>query len=187
MKILHLILILVSTSYCFGQSGDYCGKKKKLKNLEIKKQFPYNETELIKLVSFKYDYPEIQSDTGDIEVPDYQPEIPKTSGKLDLTKMFETKTLDSKLTEKLLDILVNYDNEDRQSEVAFCYEPRNGIVFLDKEDNVIGYVEICFDCLRYKVVPNSMNVTRFCTEKFDALKNIFKEVGITYGTIHSGD
>ena len=186
MKTLTLILILLSTIYCFGQSGKYCGKKKKLTISEIKKKFPFDKAETIKLVSFKHAYAVMQeSDT--VEVPVYEPEIPKTNGTVDLTKMFESKTLDRNLIDKLLYILVNYDNQDRESEVAFCYEPRNGIVFIDKTDKVIGYVEICFDCLLYKVEPSTLTVTKFCSEKFEALKSIFKESGISYGTVRGVD
>jgi hypothetical protein len=186
MKTLTIILILLSTTCSFAQSGDYCGKKKRKAISEIKKRFPFDRTHTIKLVSFKHEYPVMQeSDT--IEVSYMDPEIPKTNGAVDMTKMFETKRLDQKLTDKLLDVLVNYDNEDRESEVAFCYEPRNGIVFIDKTDKVIGYVEICFDCLRYKVEPSILTVTNFCSEKFEALKNVFKESGISYGTVQGVD
>ena len=186
MKTLTFIIILLSTICSFGQSGDYCGKRKKLTISEIKTRFPFDKTYTIKLVSFKHEYPVIkESDT--VAVPIYEPEIPKTNGTVDITKMFESKTLDPKLTDKLLDILVNYDNEDRESEVAFCYEPRNGIVFMDKTDKVIGFVEICFDCLRYKVEPSTLTVTDFCSEKFDALKTLFKESGISYGTVRGVD
>jgi hypothetical protein len=186
MKILSIILSILSVTSSFGQSGDYCGATKKLTISEIKNKFPYSRTETIKLVSFKYIYPAIQeSDTA--QVPVYEPEIPKTNGTVDLAKMFETKTLDDKLTGKIMDILVNYDNEDRSSEVAFCYDPRNGIVFLDKENKVIGFVEICFECSRYKFEPSTMTVTHFCTEKFNALKDVFKEIGISYGTVRTRD
>ena len=187
MKIPIILSLLISTIGCFAQSGDYCGNKRRLKLSEIKREFPYNKTESIKLVSFKYEYPKITPDTGDIEVPVYQPKIPKTNGTVDLTKMFETKRLDRKQADRLLDILVNYDNEDREREVAFCYTPRNGIIFLDKTDKVIGFVEICFECLRYRVEPSTLVVTNFCSEKFEALKRIFKESGVKYGTVSDAD
>lgn len=174
-------MVIVSAAHCFGQTGAYCGKKGKLPISEIQKQFRYNRTKSIKLVSFKYEDPELQSDTADIEVPAYHPEIPKTNGAIDLTKMSEVKTLDDKTADELLDILVNYDNEDRPSEVAFCYEPRNGILFLDSGSSVVAYIEICFECLRYKVEPSTATVSHFCTEKFDALKTLFRKAGVNYG------
>ncbi len=155
MKTLTIILILLSTTCSFGQSGDYCGKKKKQTISQIKKQFPFDRTHTIKLVSFKHEY-HVMQESDTVAVPYREPEIPKTNGTVDLTKIFESKTLDHKLTGRLLDILVNYDNEERDSEVAFCYEPRNGIVFIDTADKVMGYVEICFDCLRYKVEPSNL-------------------------------
>jgi hypothetical protein len=186
MKILTLIAILLSTICSFGQSGDYCGKKKKLTIPQIKKKFPFDRTQTIKLVSFKHKY-SVTEESDTVEAPTSRAEIPKTGGKVDLTKMFETKTLDSRLTEKILDVLVNYDNENRESESASCYEPRNGIIFMDKDEKILGFVEICFDCLRYEVEPSNLTVKNFCLEKFDVLKSIFKESGIVYGTVLSED
>ena len=186
MKALILITILLSTICSFGQSGDYCGKKKKLTISDIKKKAPFNKTQTIKLVSFKHKH-QVMQESDTVAIPIYEPEIPKTNGTVDLTKMFETKTLDRKLSDKLLNVLVNYDNEERESDVAFCYEPRNGIVFIGKADKVIGFVEICFDCLGYKVEPSTSTVANFCSEKFEALKSIFKEAGISYGTVRTVD
>jgi hypothetical protein len=186
MKTLTITLVLLSTICSFGQNGDYCGKKTKLTMTEIKKRFPFDKTHTIKLVSFKHNY-SVMQETDSVDGPFYEPEIPKTNGIVDFAKMFETKTLDRSLTDKLLDILINYDNEDRESEITFCYEPRNGIVFLDGNDKIIGFVEICFECLRYKVDPPTLKVGSFCSEKFNALKRIFKESGISYGTVRDVD
>jgi hypothetical protein len=186
MRVLTYILILVSATYCFGQSGEQTKKRSKLTISEIKKLFPYNKTKSIRLVSFKYDYPKPDPDTVDGEVPMYLPEIPKTNGTIDLTKMFEVKTLDQKAEEKLLGILVNSDTKDI-AEVAFCYAPRNGIVFFDELDNIVGYIEICFECLRYQAEPTTITVTTLYPKEYDALRDFFKEVGITYGTAQSDE
>lgn len=177
-------MLLVSTTYGFAQTGASNKIRRTLTISEIKKSFPYNKAKSIKLVSFKFHYPEPEA--VDHEALEYQPQIPKTNGTIDLTKMFEVKTLDNKIEEKLLSILMNKDTEDT-NEISFCYEPRNGIVFFDEADNVIGYIEICFECLQYKVEPTTITVTTLYPMEFDALRSIFKEVGITYGTLQSED
>jgi hypothetical protein len=63
-----------------------------------------------------------------------------------------------------------------------CYEPRNGIVFENKAGKVIGYIEICFDCLRHEIEP-PMRLGSFCSEKYNALRGIFIAAGINYGTL----
>lgn len=147
---------------------------------EIKKSFPYNKTETIKLVSFKYDYPGF--DTIKLESAPYEPEIPKTNGQIDLSKMFEVKTLDNDAEEELLHLLMNYDDQDT-NDIAMCYEPRNGIVFFDNGERVIGYIEVCFECLQYKKEPTSITVSTLYPHEFKALQEFFKKAGIVYGTV----
>lgn len=144
---------------------------------EIRKSFPYNKTETIKLVSFKYEL-----DTAGEAIPVYEPKTPKTNGQIDLSKMFEVKTLDNEAEEKLLHLLMNYDDQDT-NEVGLCYEPRNGIVFFDNSGHIIGYIEICFACLQYKTEPAGITVSTLYQEEYEALKDFFKEAGITYGTV----
>lgn len=178
MKPLLFILILVLTSYCSEQKHKDSGKKKYFPMSEIKKSFPYNKTASIKLVSFKYDYPFTgESDTTEVQV--YAPEIPKTNGVVDLAKMFEVVTADDTTSERLLNILMN-ENEGDEMEAAACYEPRNGIIFFDEKNNILGYIEICFECLQYELVPETITLTNLYPYEFDALKNLFREAGISY-------
>lgn len=87
----------------------------------------------------------------------------------------------------LLDILVNYNSADGNMEVMMCYEPRNGIVFVGKNDNVLGYIEICFDCQQYEVEPGNITLGSFCSEKLDAIQGIMMKAGITYGMTRTLD
>lgn len=158
-----------------------------MKISEIKKSFPYNKTETIKLVSFKYDYPAVkESDTTQVEIQAYQPETRRIDGQIDMTKMFEVNTLDERGEENLMNILMNYDHQDI-SEVAFCYAPRNGIVFLDKDQRIIGYIEICFECLRFKTEPSNVTISTLFPDEFKALKTFFKGAGIIHGTDDARD
>lgn len=172
----HFEKSLISDRY--QKEGRYCDNRKKKDLTKIRKRFPYNTMHAIKVVSFK----------GELVDSLYvERKIPKTDGKVDLQKMFEVKTLDDDLTVKMLDILVNYDNAEHDMEVMMCYEPRNGIVFVDKADNVLGYIEICFDCQQYEVEPKNITLGFFCSEKLDAIQGIMMKAGITYGMARSLD
>ena len=65
-----------------------------------------------------------------------------------------------------------------------CYTPRNTIIFLDKAENPIGYIEICFECGNIYGSDEELNEitnTRFCSEKLLRIHNLFSSVGIHYG------
>lgn len=158
-----------------------------MKLSEIKKSFPYNKTEIIKLVSFTYNYPKAnESDTAEMKIQAYEPETPRTNGQIDMTKMFEVKTLDAQGEETLMKILMNYDHQDT-NEVVFCYEPRNGIVFMDKDQRIIGYIEMCFECLKFKSEPSTITICTLFPDEFKMLKRFFREAGIMYGTNDARD
>lgn len=187
MKCFIFILTLLTTIGCYGQNNSNEDKGKRLTVTEIRRQFPFNKTETIKLVSFKYDYQETTaSDTTLTEIPIYAPEIPKTNGQVDMTKMFEVKTLNDKQEDKLLNILMN-TKPPKTSEVVFCYEPRNGIVLFDKDEQILAYIEICFECLKYKVDPETIKIPTLYKNGLDTLKRLFSDTGITYGTKENED
>jgi hypothetical protein len=167
-------------------NGDYCGKKKRMSTKKIFKTNPFDSIASILLVSFKEEEiiykPEEDEEGIIIHKGPYEIWIPLLDGKVDMTKMFEVKTLDTELMTATADILMNFDNEDRPTEVAFCYDPRNALLFLNKKGRVIGFIEICFECLRYKVQPIDFNISAFCPEKIEILKNLFIVAGIKYGT-----
>ncbi len=65
-----------------------------------------------------------------------------------------------------------------------CYTPRNTIIFLDKSENPIGYIEICFECGNIYGSDKELNeITniRLCSEKLSKIESLFKSVGIHYG------
>jgi hypothetical protein len=82
---------------------------------------------------------------------------------------------------------VNYNRDPKNKNIparsAMCYEPRNAILFLDKDKKVIAYIELCFDCSQYLVREGKIKIGEFCDEKFERIKDIFKRSGITYGLI----
>lgn len=86
----------------------------------------------------------------------------------------------------LLKILVNYNNSISAAEQAkittvFCYNPRNAILFVDKNDAVIAYIELCFECFGNRIEPATLKIGNFCDDKYEKIKNLFHSNGIRYG------
>ncbi|MGC4022966.1 MAG: hypothetical protein QM734_13995 [Cyclobacteriaceae bacterium] len=99
---------------------------------------------------------------------------------------FETKTLNRKEENGLIDILYNYNFDPKVNpnsivlDVAMCYMPRNAIIFRNKTNEIITYLEICFECLRYVNPKNDLNIV-FCQGKYDRLKDYLGQLGIKFG------
>jgi uncharacterized protein YqgQ len=60
--------------------------------------------------------------------------------------------------------------------VAACYDPRHSILFYNKKDEVLGFIEICFECNRAESTSN----LKFISECALSQEELFKEFGITY-------
>lgn len=61
-------------------------------------------------------------------------------------------------------------------ERADCYDPRHVIVFYKENEEILGYVEICFSCINTKSSEN----LKFLEDKMLFQCELFKEFGITY-------
>lgn len=147
----------------YQTEGFYCGNTDRKPLSEIKKAYPYSQTASIKVVSFECCA------------------LPKAKDKIDFAKMQEVKTLDADLTNKMMDILANYVYQERSMDIAMCWNPRNAVILLDKDERVIAYIEICFECQRYEVSPKHNLFESFCNEKLDAIQGIMMRAGITNG------
>jgi hypothetical protein len=189
-----LLLVIVSThGLTQDMEQDRCQRTSNKRTKEILKSFPFNKAKSIKIVSFKI---------VDEEAVEY--EIPKIDGQVDVSKLFEIKTLNKKNTSKLLDMLVNinypplrdiqveYSIEDstelivRDIRVNMCYTPRHAILFENENKQVFSYIEICFECLRYKTEPKNLVIGEFCYEKYTMLEDFFRHAGIVYGIGQNG-
>ncbi|TDP57377.1 hypothetical protein [Flavobacterium dankookense] len=193
MKIIICLLILTS-NLSFAQNfepiindtdPDYnCKKTKNTPFEKLVTNFPLNETITIQLVSFTYDNTIYIDENGNEKHPIID-SIARIGEKLNLKNLKEIKTLELPKIIELADLLYNfnYNPKKNMTNLAFsCYDPRNAIVFLDKQNNVIEYIEICFSCLGYHIF-NKSNFGEFCTGKIDLIKNFFFLNGIKYGVI----
>ena len=149
-----------------------CVKTKSLTLTDLKKTHPFDKTNKIQVVSFK---------------PDLTNESPPTKdGTIDTTQFIETKTLNRKEENGLIDILYNYNFDPKVNkdsivlEVMMCYEPRNAVIFRNKSNEIITWLEICFECLRAYSQRNDLHIV-FCQDKYDRLKNYFGQLGIKFG------
>jgi hypothetical protein len=67
-------------------------------------------------------------------------------------------------------------SDEKINERATCFDPRHAIVFYDKNNSILGYVNICFSCIQAESSSN-FNVL---TNRFLFQCELFKEFGIAY-------
>ncbi|KQW98542.1 hypothetical protein [Flavobacterium sp. Root420] len=139
---LFLILLLAQNS--FSQSYEKNAECVRTKNLSEQKRlnhFPFSKSSQIKLISFK-DNPKELSGQGLIKYIDSI-----TLGKDAYNPKFynETATLTSEQINKLTDIIFNfsYKKMPYTLEDVKCYMPRNAVLFLDVDNKIIAYLELC--------------------------------------------
>jgi hypothetical protein len=156
----------------FQTEGYYCGNRNSRKPVaEIRKMDFYSSVSSIRLTAFNV------VDRTEMHY------IPKNAkNEVDLSLANEVVILDSSLTSKLLDLLVNFDAEG-DIEATFCdYDPRNAIVFFDKAGKQVGNIGICFECMKFEKSSESIPLGSFCREAYDTLQGFFRGAGIVYGT-----
>ncbi|MEM0544091.1 hypothetical protein WFZ85_15990 [Flavobacterium sp. j3] len=178
-----IFLIILSSQFCYSQTkferNAKCTKTKNFTESQRLSNFPFSETSQIKLISFESKKLEF---TGE-ELSNHLNSIKLKIDLFDPTIYTEVATLSSVQINKLTDIIYNYSYKKFPYSVgeAKCYEPRNAIIFLDKNNYIISFIEICFGCDRYRTSSQELNLGEECTEKFEMIKSIFKECKIEYG------
>jgi hypothetical protein len=60
---------------------------------------------------------------------------------------------------------------------ASCYDPRNGIIFFDKENQFLAYLEICFECNRIDGITN-FGLSGFTSDQYAELECLFNQNGL---------
>jgi hypothetical protein len=53
-----------------------------------------------------------------------------------------------------------------------CYQPRNGILFFDKDQKLLAYLEICFECHNINTIKR-LGSMDFEEDDFELLENLF--------------
>lgn len=147
-----------------------CFNSHKYNRLQRLKIYPFNKAKEIKLISFKADH-----------------FIPVKKKNIDYSRVIESQILNSDQTDELTDILhnvgfdPNFKVKYRIIDSYKCYEPRNGILFLNSEGKAFEFIEICFECHGTRSSSKKVKEGIFCNQKFSLLKEFFQSTGIKYG------
>ena len=139
----------------------------------------------IALVSFKSSYDSIWGGY-------YRDSLPRKNDTVVYSKLFEVKALTQTQVDTLTDLIYNYGYKLKykpKGKVYFigsimnCYNPRNAILFLDKEQKVFEFIEICFECDNTRESSKHVSLGTDCNQKLQLIKNLFRSVGIEFGVI----
>ena len=160
-----------------------CARVKSIPLSERLRLYPFNKATQIQLVSFKSNY-----DTAAGEY--YYDSLPRMNDTVCYSKLFEVKTLMSYQVDTLTDLIYNYGFKFKYKakgnvyfigSVSQCYNPRNAILFLDKDNTVFEFIEICFECERTRTSSDKVSLGTACNQKLQLIKSFFKDVGLDYG------
>jgi len=108
--------------------------------------------------------------------------------RLDYSTLLEIRTANDSLIRRLTNIIYNYDykvtiNDKNVAEPGHsCYNPHNAFIFLDRQGNVIDYLEVCFECENYKSMHDKIFIGDDCNQKYEMLRKCFVDLGIKHGT-----
>lgn len=155
-----------------------CYKIKDISTTKRLQNYPFNQAKTIMVVAFD-SYFRLNLNNG------------STSRALILNDSLVKKNLkqiiklDSNQINQLTNILFNYGIGKHcyanARTVYGCYEPRHAIVFLDSNNTVIDFFEICFECNSYvtkdKLMENSLSE---CNNQLSLIKKYFEKIGVTH-------
>ncbi len=143
---------------------------------ERNKNYPFNKAFQIGLISF-------------IDpITDFTTNLPVKNGRLESDKIREQRILNNEQIDELTDILYNIGRTPVDNlpfsitSSPSCYEPRNGIIFIDSKEDIFEYIEICFGCRKSRLSSRKVRVGENCEQKYDILRNFFLNNELRFGT-----
>ena len=180
-KFLFLTILLVQ--YSFSQSqyekNAQCIRRKNLSEKERLTYFPFSKSSQIKIISFK------DKSDGPVgqDLIKYMESIKLGKDIFSPNLYEEIATLTPQQINHLTDIIFNYSHKKEPYAIAQagCYMPRNVIFFMDENNIIIAWLELCFGCDNYRTSDKKLTIGEYCDQKYDMLKSIFKEAKIQYG------
>lgn len=142
--------------------------------------YPYNVTSQIKIISYQNKGEGFEGE----ELQKYLDLIISNKDSLNESTFDEIQILNTQQIERLTDIVYNYGFKEEVNIIVVkaCYMPRNAILFYDNENNLNGFLEICFECNNYRSSNKEITIGELCTQKMQLMKDFFKDCGIKYGT-----
>jgi len=186
-----------------------CMFMKRYSVVERLKHYPFSKAAKIMIVSYPFWYPEEQihndNDTTNKIDTITRKEINKSGkfidsifpaglhvrkGILNYSSLKETIYLNQHQINSLTNIIYNTAYKKKNmiyDPGASCFNPRNALVFLDKNGKIFDYLEVCFECQRYSSLSGKISIGTYCNQKYDLLKQSLIGMGIKYGTIETRD
>ena len=205
MKFIYILFLSFLFQVGFSQNSNLkCGWYGKMPLQKRLNTFPFNNAKKILLISF---YPiqmvEIIDKNGNSK-EELKDSIWKAKMEATSLRTFyikdakfdyyanEVYELKSEEINELSNLVLNFKIKKKPSPLVFttpgCYEPRNAILFLDANENIISRIEICFSCNGIYQMSNEtikdfnlFSHMDFCSEIFNFYKNFFRKNGIKYG------
>jgi hypothetical protein len=104
---------------------------------------------------------------------------------VDYTKLKEIITINNPQIDSLTDIICNYGYKGifySFKENTCLYNPKNAILFLDKNEKTFAFIELCFKCGEYRMSNKRISIGELCSQKYELLKSFFIKCGVLYGT-----
>jgi len=208
LNIRYIIVFIFLIGFnCFSQNSKIKWGLYGKKTVEERRAtFPFSEAKKVLLVAFPSPNMNVVNDeTGEeLKVDSINLirwnvkfiksfELPERKSKYYATEIVE---LNQNQIDSLSHILINYKlkKDKLPDEYSFfgigCYTPRNAILFLDDNDKVLSYIEICFECHQFYQMPKEtiININLFSQleESFkmiDLVKDFMKANGLKYGVL----
>lgn len=171
---------------------DSCAYTNQFSAAQRLKKYPFSIAAKILAISYVGKFPPAPSiDSAGNLIPD-QEQISNTDRGITIKKrrlkynnVKQWKVLNRDQLIKFTDIILNYSYSGIKDYLtrgtSACFDPRNSIVFLDKNNRVIDHLDICFSCHGSKSASGKINIGIECTQKYRMLQNFFIGVGVPYG------
>ncbi len=137
--------------------------------------YPFNATSYIKLVSFGIKNRHHTPDGRRASRIPIKDDIP------DLSLMDQVVRSPKEDIDSIADILFNtcYRLDSTLWAPAFCYLPRNAILFFDAMGTNFAYIEICFECERMRMSSSEIYQDTFsCDNRYEDLQRFFERRGL---------
>lgn len=177
-----LVLLILTFQSCGNRLNnwryvDRCLKCKKINSLTIEQRnekFQFKNSAKIAYVSFP--------ETKDTSIEKYFENLKPNPDTFNIIDFYEVKFLNSDQINQLSDLVYNigFRKNINGGRSANCYFPHNAILFLNDENELLGYMEICFDCHKYRSSSDHYTLGEECSSKINLLRSLFEEAGITY-------
>ena len=150
-----------------------CHYVKKFNEQQRLQFYPFNVSDTIKLVSFRY----------------HANSYPIHKDSLLIDSLIETKILTNDQVNKLTDIMYNnfFKKQPNYDVTSLCFLPRNAILFVDKNGKLKEHIGICFHCDNYTKSSEEIKMGDDCDQKMEKLRKFFIAAGIKFGTDNTID